>query len=118
MSQHYDIEKLQKQQLRAVKVNKHNGKQFYRVPVRILFNNSVACRTEKVMVVHVIARNATEAANHVAGEFGHRPETEVYAYGPRGGEIYRYVGYHSAMANMLSTDRTSGRPNSLKLGGF
>lgn len=86
--------------LRAQKVNKHQGQQFYRVPVRVLLNNSTTLATA-VRIVEVIARNAAEAANLVRDEYGSRPETEIQAYGPRGGKVCRYVGWESAIANEL-----------------
>jgi hypothetical protein len=95
------FEDLLKRDLVALKVGKAHGKQYYSVPVRILFNNSRLCRTVAVKIVWVKARNATEAANYVADEYGWRPETEVYAYGPRGGKVHRYIGWESSIANQL-----------------
>ena len=101
MTQSFDFDTLRTKQLRAEKLNKVDGKQFYRVPVRILFNNSGQCRTDLVRIVSVIARNATDAANLVRDEYSWRPETEVFAYGPKGGEVYRYVGFYSFIADGL-----------------
>lgn len=95
------IESLLAMPLRAEKVGKAGAKQFYRIPVRIVFNSSQQCRTIAVKIVSVKAPNATAAANLVRDEWAHRPETEVYAYGPRGGKVYRYIGYESSIAAQM-----------------
>jgi hypothetical protein len=52
----------------------------------------------------VLAPSATAAANHVRdtepGVYD-RPETEVFAYGPNGGEVYRYVGWYSFIGKRI-----------------
>jgi len=37
----------------------------------------------------------------VADEYRWRPETEVYAYGPKGGKVHRYIGWESSIGNAL-----------------
>ena len=95
------FEDLRTRDLVALKVGKAHGKQYYSVPVRILFNDSVQCRTVAIKIVWVKARNATEAANYIADEYRWRPETEVYAYGPKGGKVHRYIGWESSIGNAL-----------------
>lgn len=70
-----------------------------RVPVKILFNDSGRCETVKKIETVVIARTAAEAADFVRDRIYDVPETEIYAWGPKGGEVYRYIGWHSAIAN-------------------
>lgn len=109
------FESLMKKPLAALKVGKAHGKQYYSVPVRILFNSSRQCRTIAVKIVWVKARNATEAANHIRDEYMWRPETEVIAYGPRGGKVERYIGFESSIAGQLFG---GGVPISASFEGF
>ena len=73
---------------------------YYRVPVRVLFNDSRSCGTIATLDVEVIAKSAAEAANWVRdnepGVVG-RPETEIHAWGPKGGHVERYIGWESSM---------------------
>jgi threonyl-tRNA synthetase len=48
--------------------------------------------------VEVIADSTAAAANLVRDEWSQVPETTIRAYGPKGGEVERYVGYFSAVA--------------------
>lgn len=84
----------------AVPTGKYRGKQFYRIPVRVVLSNSRAL-TSVEHWTYVIAPSATAAANYVRDACGLRPETEIRAYGPKGGEIRRYVGWESAIGNRL-----------------
>jgi len=95
------FEDLRTRDLAALKVGKAHGKQYYSVPVRILFNDSRSCSTVAIKIVWVKARNATEAANYIRDEYSWRPETEIYAYGPKGGKIHRYIGWESSIGNAL-----------------
>lgn len=88
---------------RAVFRGRYNGRRWYLVPVFISRNNSRTL-SEKKELVWVLAPSAADAANHVRDtEPGvyNRPETEVTAYGPKGGEQYRYVGWYSCIANQV-----------------
>ena len=107
----HTVESLLAMRLRAEKVNSYQGKPHYRVPVRIVLNDSHQCRTVAVKIVSVVARSAVDAANRVRDEWAHRPETEVYAYGPKGGEVHRYIGWESSIAAMMF----SGQPTPLAL---
>lgn len=78
---------------------------FYRVPVTVLFNSSRACATVGRKEFEVIARSAAEAANWVRdNEPGvwDRAETEIHAWGPKGGHVERYIGWDSAMMAVMS----------------
>jgi hypothetical protein len=74
-----------------------NGVQVHRVPVRVLLNDSQRCETVGTLELEVLATSVADAANYIRHEFRTRPETEVIAYGPRGGEVRRYVGWESAI---------------------
>lgn len=72
-----------------------------RVPVKILFNSSRHCETIRKIETDVIAKTAEEAANWVRDRLYDVPETEIYAWGPKGGEYYRYIGWESAIGDTL-----------------
>ena len=110
------FETLLKKPLAALKVGKAHGKQYYSVPVRILFNSSRQCRTIAVKIVWVKARNATDAANYIRDEYSWRPETEVIAYGPRGGKVERFIGFEFSIGAQLF-DAAVPRSQSLNLEG-
>jgi hypothetical protein len=68
-----------------------------KIPVRVCFNDSRRCRTVREETISVLAFTPTEAANYVRDLCKLRPETEIYAYGQRGGVTYRYVGHESSV---------------------
>ena len=74
---------------------------YYRVPVVVEFNDSRACATIARREFTVTAKSAAEAANWVRdnepGVRG-RAETEIHAWGPKGGHVERYIGWESAIA--------------------
>ena len=87
---------------RAWKVGAIGGKPVYRVPVVILENSSRACETLRRREFTVLAWSAPDAANWARdNECDNRPETEVYAFGPKGGEAYRYIGWESAIGRAM-----------------
>ena len=81
----------------AQRLNDYQGKRMYRVPVRVDFNDSRRCATVAVLHLEVVARSAAAAANYMRDRYADRPETEVTAWGPKGGKAYRYIGYESAI---------------------
>ena len=81
----------------AVPVGRYKGRNVYRCPVYIRCNDSRACATVAGYWVTVTARGAAEAADYMRDRIT-RPETEIIAVGPKGGEVHRYVGWHSAIA--------------------
>ncbi len=86
----------------AEKLRSYKGRPCYRVPVVILFNNSRACATVAKIETTVVAHSAAHAANWARDEIVEdRPETEIYAWGPKGGRVHRYVGWYSAIANAM-----------------
>lgn len=94
---------------KAIKmVTRHNGRTVYRVPFVVRLNDSQQCAEVGHIEGEILAYSAAEAANALRHEYRHRPETEVYTYGPRGGEHYRYIGWESAIAAMIweSADNT------------
>ncbi len=71
-------------------------------------NSSRLCRTVSSRWIVVIAHTAAEAANWaLANEIGNRPETEVIAIGPKGGEVLRYNGWHSAIGREILGPHTT-----------
>ena len=84
--------------LAALPCGEYRGRKFYRVPVRVLLNNSHRCTTEAIRLHWVIAPSAKDAANYVRDEYATRAETNIEAYGPRGGIVQRYIGWESAIA--------------------
>jgi hypothetical protein len=115
MTIHRDFDALLRAEFRAQPVAPYKGKILYKVPVKIRFNSSRQCATLAVKVVTVIATSAAAAADYVRDELGDRPETEITAYGPRGGRVDRYIGHHSAIAHRLFANSGAGRTLSLNL---
>jgi hypothetical protein len=96
----------------AEKIGRYQGKPVYRVPVVVKFNDSRQCRTVAERTYTVISHSPADAANAVRQEWAHRPETEVVAYGAKGGETYRYVGWFSAIGHALGAGY--GAPQQLR----
>jgi len=87
----------------AQKVGRLNGKNVYRVPVYVRANDSRQCATvAEFGPTWVTAYGAADAANFLNEEIN-RPETEVYAYGPKGGEVMRYTGWQSHIGREIAT---------------
>lgn len=104
---------MRKSGLKAIRVNDDaHGKRCYKVPVVIHFNDSVSLGTVEKRI-DVVAHSAVEAANWVRDQLQARPETEIYAYGPKGGETYRYIGWFSAIAGAFTGQ--AGDPAALQL---
>lgn len=91
-----------------------NGRRVYRVPVRVSLNNSHALTSDDIEF-EVIATGAADAANWVREQFATRPETEIYAYGPQGGETHRYVGWESAISAEMMLRRAAPVQLSIEL---
>jgi hypothetical protein len=73
-----------------------NGTKVYRVPVDIDAHNTHLLTTQSVRV-YVDAPNTREALRYVRREVATRAETELTAYGPRGGAERCFVGWTSAI---------------------
>jgi len=103
----------------ARKIGMINGKPVYRVPVRIVCNNSQGHVEEwldpPTVLTEVIARSAAGAANFVRDLMGDTPETEITAYGPKGGEVYRYVGWESSIMYQMIRHQQAPQQLSLSL---
>lgn len=101
----------------ARKIGMYQGKPVYRVPVKIVCNNSRGSVAEwlapSTITVELISRSPKEAANHVIDLMGAQPETEVYAYGPKGGETYRYNGWESSVFRQMMQPRSNAEQLSL-----
>jgi hypothetical protein len=80
-----------------------NGTRVYRFPVDIDANDSRLLSTQRIRV-YVDAANARDAARYVQDELATRPETEITAYGPKGGAHRVYTGWHSAVANAMQAE--------------
>jgi len=86
-------------------LGRYQGRNVYRVPVRVLHNSSALCATVREDLVYVDAYTAADAANLVRDEHQTMPETEIYAYGPKGGRTGRYVGWYTAIGASLRLER-------------
>lgn len=91
--------------LAAVPCGRYRGRQFYRFPVRVQLNDSQRLETATTLTFSVMAATAADAANWVRDQVATRPETEILAIGPKGGEVKRYVGWHSAIGAELFQPR-------------
>lgn len=86
----------------AVKIGRLNGRNVYRVPVRIRHNDSRACATIAEREFTVTAYSATDAANWARDNAcANLPETEIEAVGPKGGLIHRYIGWETSVFQEL-----------------
>ena len=93
-------------------MRRYRGRQFYRFPVRVQLNDSQRLETATTLTFSVMAATfsvmaatAADAANWVRDQVATRPETEILAIGPKGGEVKRYVGWHSAIGAELFQPR-------------
>ena len=77
------------------------AKKLFKVPVMININDSRMCTTRLQLKFWIIAKSAVEAANWARDRLQYLPETEIWAWGPKGGEVYRYVGWESAISASL-----------------
>lgn len=85
----------------AVPCGRYKGRRYYRIPVTVLCNDSRQLRTVSSHRFNVIAASAADAANWAADRVRWRAETEIYATGPKGGTVKRYIGWHSAIGSAL-----------------
>ena len=93
----------------ARKIGTYKGKPVFRVPVKIVCNNSRGSVAEWIapstLVTEFVSQSPKDAANHVIDLMAATPETEVYAYGPKGGETYRYNGWESSIFRQMMQPR-------------
>lgn len=77
----------------------YQGRKVYRVPVQVRFNSSRLCCTIAEAHYSVIAYSASDAANLIRSEIetAGLAETEIEAFGPKGGITRRYVGWYSVI---------------------
>lgn len=87
--------------MHAELLGKYRGRNVYRVPVVVSCNDSRLLATVARVETTVVAYSAAAAANWARDILATRPETEIRAYGPKGGEAYRYVGWFSAIGAAL-----------------
>jgi hypothetical protein len=85
------------------------GRQLYRIPVRVIFNNSAGTIDDwcdpPTIDFDVIGYTAADAANWARAQYATRPETEIIAWGPKGGETRRFIGWESAIGAELLAPR-------------
>jgi hypothetical protein len=98
---------------KARRIDHYQGKSVFKIPVRVQFNDSQTFASVSRWL-EIIAHSPQEAANYVV-EALNRPETEVYAYGPQGGVIKRYIGYESSVWRAMSRRPSSPQPKQLKM---
>jgi hypothetical protein len=85
-------------------LGRHKGKKVYRFPVKVVLNDSRNHRTwgnEPEEWYQVTANTASDAVNYIRELYRFRPETEVFAYGPNGGETHRYIGWETCISAHL-----------------
>jgi hypothetical protein len=85
------------------------GRKLYRIPVRIIFNNSAGSIDDwcdpLTIDFDVIGHSAADAANWARAQYATQPETEIIAWGPKGGETRRFIGWESAIGAELLAPR-------------
>jgi hypothetical protein len=87
--------------LHAHYLGTYKGRKVYRVPVLVKLNSSRLLRTLVEVVEEVVAYSAADAANFVRDEWVERPETEIFAYGPKGGVTHRFIGWESSIGAQM-----------------
>lgn len=86
---------------RALPHARVEGKRWYKVPVLIVRTESRTL-TSTEQLVWVISRTAAEAANWVRdNDAAGVPETEIYAWGPLGGVVKRYIGWDTVIMQQV-----------------
>ena len=68
------------------------GKKVYRVPVKVILSdshNQLTWGREPEEWYQVHSANASDAANLIRNLYRFRPETEIVAFGPKGGKVER-----------------------------
>jgi hypothetical protein len=93
---------------RAIPIGRLHGRTVYRIPVRVKLNDSRSDLAETLGTIReelhrVTAFTPALAANFVRDLYATRAETEIFAYGPQGGETYRYVGWDTATWAAISS---------------
>jgi len=94
----------------ATLVGMYRGRKVYRVPVDVRLSDSRSdlletCGTIGTVHTSILAHSAQDAANAIADEWRNRPETEVVAYGPKGGKTARYIGWYTAIGSAMFAER-------------
>ena len=85
----------------ARNVGKVKGRSVKRFKVFVLCNNSRKLTTERIETFSVLSYTAADAANYIRDKFAFRPETEIQTMGPKGGIVSRYVGWETAVGNLI-----------------
>lgn len=85
-------------------VGKVAGRQAHRFTVLAILANS-RLLTETEVSYSVIAHTADEAVNLIRDLYEERPETTILTFGPKGGRTERYIGWDTAIGNMLWSSR-------------
>jgi len=98
----------------ARRVGRLNGRPVYEFFVLIRHNDSRALATVCERLVRIKAHTAAAAANAVRDEVGEVPETEIVAYGPKGGRTERFIGWESAIWNSILQVRQGGNQLALR----
>jgi hypothetical protein len=77
------------------------AKKLWKVPVVVHVNDTAMCETAAKAEFWLIAKSPADAANWVRDQLSFLPNTEVWAWGPKGGAYYRFVGYESAISSQM-----------------
>lgn len=84
------------------------AKKLWKVPVVVRVNDSRICATIVEKTIWVISKSPVDAANWVRDQLDILPETEVEAFGPKGGRNYRYEGWVSAITTGICEPLSDG----------
>lgn len=81
-----------------------SGQRVHRVPVIVRHNDSRLCATVLERRFEVLAESATAAATWARNRVDTIPETEVIAFGPKGGRVERFIGWETAIFMRMSNN--------------
>ncbi len=84
------------------------AKKLWKVPVVVRVSDSRLCETIDKKTIWLIAKSPADAANWVRDKLEFLPETEIEAFGPKGGLTHRYVGWHSAISTGIFKPLSEG----------
>lgn len=80
---------------------RYKGRRWYLVPVLVRLNDSQTLESRSVEF-RILAAGPADAANYVLAAIN-RPETEVFAWGPKGGRVHRYSGWYAYIARNIGS---------------
>jgi hypothetical protein len=93
----------------------YRGKRYSLFTVMARFNDSRLCATLAERFIPVLAASGRDALEYAAHLIEYRPETELYTWGPKGGEFYRFISWESSIGEQLMRNHVMKAPAPVQL---